>query len=94
MSQTRLMMVAVSRLSEDFTIGLSTPTTSFKGFNVDKAEQTKVKTFSYKGKEYSLQHGSVVLAAITSCTNTSNPGVMLGAGLLARNARDKGLKVG
>ena len=38
-----------------------------------------------------LNHGDVVIAAITSCTNTSNPGVMLAAGLLARNARQKGL---
>src|SRR5687767_10142965 len=40
-----------------------------------------------------LDHGSVVLAAITSCTNTSNPSVMIGAGLLARNAVKRGLKV-
>ena len=40
-----------------------------------------------------LQHGSVVIAAITSCTNTSNPSVMLGAGLLAKNAVEKGLSV-
>ncbi|MHA2278168.1 MAG: aconitate hydratase AcnA, partial [Candidatus Kariarchaeaceae archaeon] len=40
-----------------------------------------------------LSHGSVVIAAITSCTNTSNPSVMIGAGLLARNAVKKGLKV-
>ena len=40
-----------------------------------------------------LNHGSVVIAAITSCTNTSNPSVMIGAGLLARNALEKGLKV-
>ncbi len=39
-----------------------------------------------------LTHGDVVIAAITSCTNTSNPGVMIGAGLLARKAREKGLK--
>ena len=42
--------------------------------------------------EHSLSDGSVVIAAITSCTNTSNPAVMLGAGLLARNAAAKGLK--
>ncbi|MGB4862234.1 MAG: aconitate hydratase AcnA [Tepidiformaceae bacterium] len=44
------------------------------------------------GVEYDLKHGSVVIAAITSCTNTSNPEVMLGAGLLARKAVEKGLK--
>ena len=43
------------------------------------------------GQGYSLGHGDVVIAAITSCTNTSNPSVMLGAGLLARNARARGL---
>jgi aconitate hydratase len=47
---------------------------------------------SVSGQSYKLTHGSVVIAAITSCTNTSNPAVMLGAGLLARNAVQKGLK--
>ncbi len=46
----------------------------------------------YKGESFDLQDGAVVIAAITSCTNTSNPAVMLGAGLLARNAVAKGLK--
>jgi aconitate hydratase len=43
------------------------------------------------GEAFKLDHGHVVIAAITSCTNTSNPSVMLGAGLLARKAREKGL---
>jgi aconitate hydratase len=43
------------------------------------------------GTEFELDHGRVVIAAITSCTNTSNPSVMIGAGLLARNAVQKGL---
>jgi len=43
------------------------------------------------GNEYHLKHGAVVIAAITSCTNTSNPSVMIGAGLLAEKARAKGL---
>jgi aconitate hydratase len=51
------------------------------------------KRFKVKGKKFDLGHGDVVIAAITSCTNTSNPSVMIGAGLLARNARKKGLKV-
>ncbi|HLI21469.1 MAG TPA: aconitate hydratase AcnA, partial [Stellaceae bacterium] len=46
-----------------------------------------------KGANYALKDGAVVIAAITSCTNTSNPSVMLGAGLLARNAVKRGLKV-
>ena len=45
----------------------------------------------YNGHTFKLRHGAVVIAAITSCTNTSNPSVMLGAGLLARKARAKGL---
>jgi aconitate hydratase len=44
------------------------------------------------GANYELKHGDVVIAAITSCTNTSNPSVLMAAGLLARNARAKGLK--
>jgi aconitate hydratase len=44
------------------------------------------------GTGYTLDHGAVAVAAITSCTNTSNPSVMLAAGLLARNANKKGLK--
>jgi len=45
------------------------------------------------GSKFELDHGAVVIAAITSCTNTSNPAVMIGAGLLARNAAAKGLRV-
>ncbi|HEX2411518.1 MAG TPA: aconitate hydratase [Solirubrobacteraceae bacterium] len=45
------------------------------------------------GTEAELDHGHVVIAAITSCTNTSNPSVMIGAGLLARNAVERGLQV-
>jgi aconitate hydratase len=52
---------------------------------------TGVRT-SWRGEEFELRHGSVVIAAITSCTNTSNPYVMVGAGLLARNAVEKGLR--
>ncbi|WP_192900972.1 aconitate hydratase AcnA [Marinicauda algicola] len=46
-----------------------------------------------EGETYSIGHGDVVIAAITSCTNTSNPSVMLGAGLVARNALKRGLTV-
>lgn len=47
----------------------------------------------YNGKDFILKHGSVVIAAITSCTNTSNPSVLIAAGLLARKARQLGLNV-
>jgi aconitate hydratase len=49
-------------------------------------------TVEMNGETFPLRHGAVVIAAITSCTNTSNPSVMLGAGLLARNAVAKGLR--
>lgn len=65
----------------------------FKGFGLKPEALDKKGAFTYEGKEYSLHHGSVVIAAITSCTNTSNPDVMMQAGLLARNAVQKGLSV-
>ncbi len=58
----------------------------FKKF--DRTDRVAVE-----GREHDLGNGDVVIAAITSCTNTSNPSVMIGAGLLARNARAKGLTV-
>ncbi|MDB5649051.1 MAG: aconitate hydratase 1 [Hyphomicrobiales bacterium] len=51
------------------------------------------KRFKVEGANFDLGHGDVVIAAITSCTNTSNPSVLIGAGLLARNALAKGLTV-
>ena len=50
-----------------------------------------LKSSHVPGKDYSLEDGGVVIAAITSCTNTSNPSVLIAAGLVARNAREKGL---
>ena len=56
------------------------------------AASKPVKVKTPEGTSYILDNGAVTLAAITSCTNTSNPSVMLAAGLLARNAVEKGLK--
>ncbi|MGV7196992.1 aconitate hydratase AcnA [Xanthomonas axonopodis] len=56
------------------------------------AKAAQAEHASDSGAGWQLRDGSVVIAAITSCTNTSNPAVMLGAGLLARNAAAKGLK--
>jgi aconitate hydratase len=58
----------------------------------DRASSSAPVTLA-DGTETTLDHGHVVIAAITSCTNTSNPSVMLGAGILARNAVQRGLKV-
>jgi aconitate hydratase len=50
------------------------------------------KRIAVEGEDYALEHGSVVIAAITSCTNTSNPSVMIAAGLLAKKAVERGLE--
>ncbi|MGH6902082.1 MAG: aconitate hydratase, partial [Geminicoccaceae bacterium] len=55
-------------------------------------DDPREKAVPIAGQDHALRHGDVVIAAITSCTNTSNPSVMLGAGLLARKARVRGLK--
>jgi aconitate hydratase len=55
--------------------------------------KTADQRVAVSGTDYDLGHGDVVIAAITSCTNTSNPAVMLGAGLVAKKARALGLKV-
>ncbi len=58
-----------------------------------RALASPVVEVSLDGNEFELTDGAIVIAAITSCTNTSNPAVMLGAGLLARNAVARGLRV-
>jgi len=58
-----------------------------------KKEAEANKRAKLDGSEYSIGHGDVVIAAITSCTNTSNPNVMIGAGLVAQKAVARGLKV-
>jgi aconitate hydratase len=62
-----------------------------KSMNSDFKNAPKVDRVSVEGRNFDLGHGDVVIAAITSCTNTSNPSVMIAAGLLARNALAKGL---
>lgn len=79
-------------MKKDFTTCL-TNKVGFKGFGLTPDQVKKSAKFTYKGKEYEFNHGSVVIAAITSCTNTSNPDVMLAAGLLARNAVEAGLSI-
>lgn len=84
--------VRMSVMKEEFNKAL-TNKVGFNGFGLDAKKVEKTGKLSYKGKDYTLKHGAVVIAAITSCTNTSNPDVMLAAGLLAKNAVDKGLEV-
>ena len=61
------------------------------GHGIDSAQNDASAAIA--GRDAELGHGDVVIAAITSCTNTSNPSVMIAAGLLARNARDRGLSI-
>jgi aconitate hydratase len=84
--------VALSRMKESFRASLVAPV-SERGFGLDAEETGKSVPVDISGEKIELRHGSVVIAAITSCTNTSNPSVMLGAGLLARKAVARGLRV-
>ena len=63
-----------------------------RGFNLGDADMDNTGTLTMKGETHTLSHGDVVIAAITSCTNTSNPSVMLASGILAKKAAEKGLK--
>lgn len=84
--------VSLSKLKEEFLTGL-TEKVGFKSYGLSQDSVGKKVNINYKGEDYELGHGSVIIAAITSCTNTSNPDVMLAAGLLAKAAVEKGLKV-
>ncbi|XP_047452821.1 cytoplasmic aconitate hydratase [Mugil cephalus] len=84
--------IPVSDMKSDFETCLGQKQ-GFKGFQVAPERHNTTVPFQFSGNEYTLSHGSVVIAAITSCTNTSNPSVMLGAGLLAKKAIELGLGV-
>ncbi len=71
----------------------SEPAGGTGGVQVAERASASVPVTLQDGTEVELDHGHVVIAAITSCTNTSNPSVMVGAGILARNAVQKGLRV-
>lgn len=84
--------VPLSNVKKDFTDSIPNKA-GFKGFGVPADKVNLKQNFKYNGEEHTLQHGSVVLAAITSCTNTSNPDVMVAAGLVAKKAVEKGIKI-
>lgn len=66
---------------------------SFANFlDASNKSQAQQQSFPVSGTNYALHHGDLVIAAITSCTNTSNPSVLMAAGLLAKKAIEKGLK--
>src|SRR5262249_22586476 len=64
-----------------------------RGYGIAETDLARTVEVSVNSHRESLGHGAVVIAAITSCTNTSNPSVMVGAGLLARKAVERGLGV-
>ncbi|CAG9768739.1 unnamed protein product [Ceutorhynchus assimilis] len=84
--------VSVVDMKKDFLSCLSNKV-GFKGFGIAPEKLQTTAKFMFDGKQYTIGHGSVVIAAITSCTNTSNPSVMLGAGMLAKKAVEAGLSV-
>jgi aconitate hydratase len=75
--------VALSNAAPDF----------LRVLGVDAGVENISKKISVKGEGYEMEQGHVAIAAITSCTNTSNPSVMIAAGLVARKARERGLTV-
>ncbi|MBC7294371.1 MAG: aconitate hydratase, partial [Thermoleophilia bacterium] len=77
--------VPVARLAQSFAEALTAPPDK-RGFGLAPDAVTRQESFRWDGKEVTLGHGSVVIAAITSCTNTSNPKLMIAAGLLAKKA--------
>jgi len=83
--------VLLSGMKEHFSQTLKAPTTQ-RGFELNEEQLQHTAKVKMDG-ESNIGHGAVVIASITSCTNTSNPSVMLGAGLVARKAVEKGLKV-
>jgi aconitate hydratase len=72
--------------------GAPIPRVQVPAGHVAVAERSASVPTALDGEEFELEHGSVVIAAITSCTNTSNPQVMIGAGLLAKNAVERGMR--
>jgi aconitase A len=84
--------VPLRDMKSSFRRALSAPVKE-RGYGLAENELGRTATTGTNGSSSTLAHGSVVIAAITSCTNTSNPSVMVGAGLLARKAVDRGLTV-
>src|SRR5690625_4764942 len=84
--------VPLSDMKTEFRKAITAPEGNH-GFGLDASEFDKKVNVEVDGKEAVMQTGSLAIAAITSCTNTSNPHVMLGAGLLAKKAYELGIEV-
>ncbi|MCJ2554855.1 MAG: aconitate hydratase AcnA [Candidatus Thermoplasmatota archaeon] len=84
--------VGLSQMKGAFARSLTAPIAE-QGFALDSNALGRTAEVAYNGERYALGHGAVVIAAITSCTNTSNPSVMIAAGLVAKKAVEAGLRV-
>ncbi|MEW5939353.1 MAG: aconitate hydratase AcnA, partial [Chloroflexota bacterium] len=84
--------VALSEMKETFRKALTAPVKE-RGYELSGEALTREATFGTNGGSMKMNHGAVVIAAITSCTNTSNPSVLVAAGLVAKKALEKGLSV-
>jgi aconitate hydratase len=84
--------ILLADMKKSFQATLQAPIAQ-RGFALDQTALKSKATMKSDRDSAEMGHGSVVIAAITSCTNTSNPSVMIGAGLLAKNAVEKGLTV-
>lgn len=85
-------LIALTEAKAEFQASI-TREMGVRGFGMDVAELDKQALVTYPDGEYTIKTGHVAIAAITSCTNTSNPYVLLAAGLLAKKAVEKGLSV-
>jgi aconitate hydratase len=84
--------VALSDMKSVFESALTAPVKE-RGYELSPEALTREATFGTNGGTQKMKHGAVVIAAITSCTNTSNPSVLIAAGLVAKKALEKGLSV-
>ncbi|GAB4486123.1 MAG: aconitate hydratase AcnA [Anaerolineales bacterium] len=84
--------VALSDMKTTFQKALTAPVKE-RGYELSGEALSREATFGTNGSSQTMKHGAVVIAAITSCTNTSNPSVMVAAGLVAKKAAEKGVSV-
>ncbi|MCL6615804.1 MAG: aconitate hydratase AcnA [Anoxybacillus ayderensis] len=85
-------LIPLSKMKESFRQAVVSPQGN-QGFGLTEADFDKEMTVTLNGEEMKMKTGAIAIAAITSCTNTSNPYVLIGAGLVAKKAVEKGLKV-
>lgn len=84
--------VALANMKTSFNKALTAPVNE-RGYELTEDARKREGTFGTNGGAMKMTHGAVVIAAITSCTNTSNPSILISAGLLAKKAVEKGLSI-